>query len=111
MNVEPDVPLFGEQRLAGVEPDADPDWALAQHLVGVDRGRECATGTRERDEERVSLRADLDAAVPSENRTKTTMVIPEQIYTGIPNFLQQPRRALNVGEQKVTVPLGSLRMR
>ena len=68
-DVEPQVSLAAESRLPGMEahPDADVD-AVGPLVAGVralrlDGRGDCVAGTWKGEEERVSLRVDLDAAV------------------------------------------------
>ena len=63
MNVRTDVSIVGQQRRTGVEAHAHRHLELLLRLArGLDRSGCC----RERDEEGVALRVDLDAAVPVE---------------------------------------------
>jgi hypothetical protein len=63
VHVGPDVALVGDERRAHVQPDANADRAGFE--AGPDRRRcsERSRSGREGDEECVSLRVDLDAAV------------------------------------------------
>ena len=55
---------------------------------------------RERDEERVPLRVDLDAAVLCERVAHHTPVLGQQLRIPLAELVQQPRRALDVREQE-----------
>ena len=56
---------------------------------------------RERDEERVALRVDLDAAVPRERVPQHPPVLGQRLRIPLrAELVQQPRRALDVREQE-----------
>ncbi len=77
------------------------DRAGREHLLPRDRGRDRACRRREGDEERVTLRVDLDAAVRCEHGTQRATVLGQRLGVRIgPELLQQARRALDVREQE-----------
>ena len=45
--------------------------------------------------------------MPLERITKDPSVLGERVRECLPEPLEQPRRALDVGEQRVTVPVGN----
>ena len=63
---------------------------------GGDRVR-CA---RERDEERVALRVHLDAAVPRKRLPQHTAMLAQQCRVPFAMLVQQPRQALDIGEEE-----------
>ena len=97
----PDVALVGQKRRSGVQ--ADPDL----HLPGCERTREGGGGHersrrgREREEEGVTLRVDLDAALVGAGLADDAAVLGERIGVRLgAELVQQLRRALDVGEEK-----------
>jgi len=61
----------------------------------------------EGEEERVALRVDLVSAVVSERCTDDRLVLIEDVPVAVAQPLDVRRRALDVREDDVTVPLGS----
>jgi hypothetical protein len=108
MNVEADVTFLRHDRLACVKPHAHPDRSLGQRLLpGSSRGQRIA-GAGEGDEERVALRVDLDPAVPAERIPEDTPVIGKCLGISVAELVQQPGRALDVGEKEGDRPAGQL---
>jgi hypothetical protein len=70
-----------------------------------------ASVAREGYEERVALGVDLDAVVPRESVAEHPAVLGEDVRVAVTELLEQARRALDVGEEELTVPLGSCRTR
>ena len=99
MDVDADVALLGDERLAGVEAYSDLDRPV-QRLLCLRRRRERIGGAGEGDEEGVALRVDLDAAVGGERLAKHPPVFGESVCVGVAELLQELRRALDVGEQE-----------
>ena len=67
VDVDADVTLVGQGRLAGVDSDASTDRALdRERSLRVDRGREGVGRLLKGDEEGVALRVDLDTAMALE---------------------------------------------
>jgi len=66
VHVDPDVSLVGEMRRSGVQADSHADRAGFERGLRVGCRGERTGRRREGDEERVSLRVDLDAPVCSE---------------------------------------------
>jgi hypothetical protein len=100
MDVDPHVTLLREQRLTGVEAYADSDRSLAQDALRVTCGPEGVSRPRERNEEGVPLRVDLDAAVLREHLAQQTPVLGQLLRIGVAEFAQQSRRALDVREEE-----------
>jgi len=63
----PTYPSFGHDGLTGVEADPHGHGAVDQSNLGVACCGDRVGGARERDEERVSLRVDLDPTVSRES--------------------------------------------
>ena len=63
-------------------------------------GRNGFGGARKRDEEGVPLRVDLDARVLREGIPQNPPVLGEEVGVCRPVLLEEPRRALDVGEEE-----------
>ena len=100
MDVDPDVALVGDDRLARVEPHADADRPVVERRLAVGGGGERVRCARERDEERVALRVHLDAAVPRERLAQDAPVLGQQVRVPVAVLVQQPRRAFDVREEE-----------
>jgi len=70
--------------------------------------RHRSRGVRECIEKRIALGVDLDAAVCCKRRAEKHAVVRERLDIAVlAEFVDQPRRSLNVGEEEVTSPRGS----
>ena len=95
------VTLLGYGRRAGVQPHAHADRSRLEPLARRLRGRRRSSRCRERDEERVALRVDLDAAVRGRRLAHDAPVLRERVGVARrPELVQQARRALDVGEEE-----------
>ena len=63
VDVRAHVPLVGDERLAGMDPDSDTDGAVGERVLSLSSRGDRIGRARERDEERVALSVDLDPAV------------------------------------------------
>jgi hypothetical protein len=106
MDVDADVALLGDERLARVEAHAHADEAGLERNLAVDSRSERVRGLRESNEERVSLRVHLDAAVPAEAFTQRGPMLAECSGVGVAELVQQPRRRLDVREEEGDGPGG-----
>ena len=95
------IALVGQKRRSGVQ--ADPDL----HLPGRERTREGGSGRersrrgREREEEGVTLRIDLDPALPGAGLADDAAVLGERIGVALgTEGVQELGRALDVGEEE-----------
>ena len=101
MHVLADVPLVRQERRAGVQTDAHADRPAHERADGVGRGSEGSGCGREGDEERVSLRVDLDSAVRTERVAQHSPVLGEYLRIALrPELVQEPGRPLDVREEK-----------
>src|SRR2546423_13074309 len=100
MDIDADVALLGHERLAGVDSHSHADRAGPEGALAGLRGGEGVLRARERDEEGVSLRVDLDAAVTLEGLPQHAAVLGEDVRVSIAQLLQQAWRALDVGEEE-----------
>ena len=101
MDVVADVALVRQQRRARVQPGSHLNRARSErsrHRLGCDYG---TGGCREREEEGVALRVDLDAALGSACLADRPAMLGQSFGVGIGSELvEQPRRALDVGEEE-----------
>ena len=101
MDVHPHVSLVREQRLASVQADAHAQRHVQDRVVGSTGGSDRSASRLERDEERVALRIDLDAAVPLPHTTqRNAMDIQRQRVVRSPEPAQQRGRTFDVREQE-----------
>jgi hypothetical protein len=104
MDVDADVALLGEERLARVQAHPDADRSGLERNLSVDSRGKCIRGPREGDEERVSLRVDLDATVPAKTFTQRLSMVAKHIRVRIAELVQQPSRSLDVREEEGDCP-------
>jgi AbrB family looped-hinge helix DNA binding protein len=100
VDVHSDVAVGRQERLAGVKPHADPDWNSTKRRLRRDGRRDGVGRAGECDEERVSLRVDLDAVVPRDRIANHAPVPGEELGVRRAVLLKQPRRCFDVGEEK-----------
>ena len=100
VDVDSDVSLVGYTRLAGVEPHPDADRTIGQAALGVHGRGGRVRRPRERHEECVTLRIDLDTVVVRTGRADDPAVILECIAVPVAELVQQPRRPLDVREEE-----------
>ncbi len=105
-DVETEVALAADGRLAGVQPHPDEDGAALRPVVSgvgalhLHRGLDRVAGAREGEEERVPLRVDLDAAALGERVAHQPTVVGEDAVVAVTELLQERRRALDVAEDE-----------
>jgi len=101
MDILAHIPLADDVRPAGVQPDTHFDRPLRELALDFGRGRDRRGCAREGHEERIALRVHLDAAVPGAALADDAPVLEERVRVRLrPELVQQPRRALDVGEQE-----------
>ena len=84
-----------------MEPDAHPDRTRREARQRIRGSRERSRRGREGDEEGVSLRVDLDPAVRCERLAQNAAMLGERLRVVLrAQLVQQPRRALDVGEEE-----------
>ena len=106
VDVLADVALLGHGRSARVQAHAHADRSRFEPFVRRPRGFCGSLRCRERDEERVALRVDLDTAVRRGRLAHDLPVLGERV--GVPRrpeLVQQACRAFDVGEQQRHRPL------
>ena len=95
------VALGGHVRRSGVDSHAHADWSSLEHLLRFSRGGNGAGCGWKGDEERIALRIHLDAVVSSERLAKRPTVLHQRLcVVGGAQLLQEPRRTLDIGEEK-----------
>ena len=101
VDVEADVLGRVERGLAGVDPDPDPDRAAVEPTHRLADGADGGLGGGERVEERVALVVDLVAVERRAGLAHDPAVLGERVTVGVDaELLEQPRRALDVGEHQ-----------
>ena len=112
-DVDPEVAVLADLRLAGVQSHPHADLRAARPLVraeralGFDRGVGRVLRAREREEEGVALRVDLGAAVAVHRAAHDPPVVVHDRAYSSPSSCSnrvEPSMSLN---RKVTVPPGS----
>jgi hypothetical protein len=99
-DVDPDVAVTGEPRLAGVDPDPDPERGRRERILRLPSRRDGVTGARECDEERVSLRIDLDARVARHHLPKEPAVLRQHLPVGVAELAESPGRTFDIREEE-----------
>ena len=100
VHVEADVSLLGQPRLARVQPHPHADRPIGQAALAVRGSGDRVRRAGERDEERVTLRVDLDALVVRTRRADDPPMLVQRLPVPVAELVQQPRRALDVREQQ-----------
>jgi hypothetical protein len=101
MHICADIALARQVRRARVQADPDTDPSPRHRLGRRVCGRERAPRGRERIEERVTLRVDLDAAMPGERVTQYAPMLGQRPRVRLrTELVQQPRRAFEVCEEE-----------
>ncbi len=101
MDVPTDVALVSEKRCPRVQTHTYLNGAGGKRPSQLCRRGECARRGREGEEKGIALRVDFDAVVASASISYQAAMLGEcfRIALGA-EFLEQPRRALDVGEEK-----------
>jgi hypothetical protein len=110
VDVDPDVALVGDRRLAGVQADPHADRTVLERRLRLPRGGDRLPRRGKGDEERVPLRVDLDPAVAAERVAQDPAMLRQRAGIGAAELGEQPRRASTSVKRNVTVPLGSSAM-
>ena len=111
MDLDADVAVLGQRRGAAVKSDpyshrrrpgvaCDPPLRLDRRLGG-------GLGFSEDGEELVAARVDLVAARRRDGLAEEAPDVREDRLPALVELAGEPRRAFDVGEEKVTVPVGS----
>src|SRR5215207_2707743 len=90
-----------QKRRARVHSDTHLDCAPAERLMSLGGCRERLLRGHERDEERISLSVDLNAAVPRKRIPQPSAMLTERLaVTLVTQLMQQPRRGFDVRKQE-----------
>jgi hypothetical protein len=100
VHVEADVALLGDHRLTRVNPDANANGTVAQLVADLVGGGNGLRGSRERCEERITLRVHLNTRVPGERCTNDNAVDSEKIRVSVTMLVKQLRRARDVRKEE-----------
>ncbi len=105
-DVEAEVALVADGRLAGVQAHAHPHLGplrpgvRAESPLSRNRAGDRLRCAREGVEERVALRVDLRAALRAQVLAEEPAVLADDFAVVVAELLEQPRRALDVGEEE-----------
>ena len=83
-----------------MNPDANAKRAVAEAVTDLVGGRNGVRGSRERCEERVTLRVHLDPRVPGERGANNIAVGGEKVRVALAVLVKELRRARDVGEEE-----------
>jgi hypothetical protein len=100
VDVDPDIALVGDDRLAGMEADPHPDRPGLERLLTVRRRRERVFRAGERHEEGIALGVDLDTVVAGERFAEDSPVIGQRGSVSVAELAEQAGRPFDVGEEK-----------
>jgi hypothetical protein len=97
---EADVSLRGQPRLTRVEPHPHPDRAACQRALSILGGCDGIRRPTEGGEERVTLGIHLDPVVRGEGGAQNAAMLVQGPGVALAELLEQPCRALHVGEEQ-----------
>ena len=101
MDVGTDVAVLGDERCSRMQAHTQADWAASEALVDAARGFQGCRRRRERNEEGVALRIDLDPVLLRTNFPHDPPMLGERVRVRLgAERVQEPRRALDVGEEE-----------
>ena len=100
VDVDPRVSLVSEQRIARVYPHPYPRGARGERPLRVLGGDQSVVRIGEREEDRITLRAELDAASTLDCATDKATVLGEQLDVPTSERLDEPRGSLDIREQE-----------
>ena len=100
VDVDAYVPLFRGNRRSRMEAHAHADRPAGERLLSARSRRDSADRRRECVEEGVALGVDLDTVVSGERVSQGAPVVGEDRGIAVAMLLDQPRRALDVGEEQ-----------
>ena len=107
VHVEPDVALVGPERLPRVQSHPHPHRPAGKRALRVGGGRHRIGRTRERDEERIALRVDLDPLMPPPaSRNARWCSASTSAYPSPSSCSSRVEPSMSV-KRNVTVPVGS----
>jgi hypothetical protein len=83
-----------------MDADADADRAGCESIADLGSGSERVGGLPEGNEESIPLRVDLDPAVAEERISQRPAMLGQHLCIRVAELVEQPRRALDVGEEE-----------
>ena len=104
MHVEPDIAFVDQERLPRMQPHPHAHPAARKGCLRICSRRHSVRRAREDDEERVPLRVDLDSVVAAPGFSQDAVVLGQHVGVLVTDLLQQPGRALDVGEEECHRP-------
>jgi hypothetical protein len=101
MDVSADVALIGEKRCASVQTHTHLNAAGGKCFGHLSRRGECARRGGEGEKEGIALRVHLDTVVAGARLSYQAAMLGQCLRVTLgAELLEQPRRALNVGEEE-----------
>ena len=100
VHVGADVSLVGNSGLTRVNAHTNAHRPCAESVLGLTRGRDRVARAREHDEERISLRVDLDSAVSRERRAQHATMLGKHVRIPVTELVEQACRTLDVREEQ-----------
>jgi hypothetical protein len=91
MDVDADVAVLCQQRLAGVQPHPHAQWSVVKRFTNIQSSGEGILRPTEGNEECVALSVHLDTAVACERIAKSASVLGQHVCVVVAELLQQPR--------------------
>jgi len=100
VHVIPDVTLVAEQRFPRVQADPYLQRSAGKGLLRLGGSGNGVGRARERNEEGVALRVDLDSMVPAPHLPQDASVFGQHLRVSAAQLPEEPRRPLDVGEDE-----------
>src|SRR5262249_61625835 len=100
VHVEADVTFLGQPWLARVQPHPHANRSVGKRALAIGSRGDRVRRKSEDDEERITLRVDLDAVVLGERLAEPPAMLLQRRSVAGAALLQQPRRTLDVREQQ-----------
>ncbi|CAN5650353.1 hypothetical protein BH20ACT14_BH20ACT14_17810 [soil metagenome] len=100
VDVKPDVALFRDEGLAGVDSHAHLHRPVCKRRPCAFCRHDRVRRTREGDEERIALRVDLDPARLLESLAENPPMLAEQLGVAGAVLAKKPRRTCDIGEEE-----------
>ena len=100
VDVDADIALVGHDRLARVDPHADADRAVLEGVPRFGGGLDSFGGARETRRRRHPPACRPRRPSAARTRPQDPPVLGEEVGIGRPVLLEEPRRALDVGEEE-----------
>ncbi|HKV86765.1 MAG TPA: hypothetical protein VJT78_02075 [Candidatus Dormibacteraeota bacterium] len=92
-----------------MQSHASPNRSAGERPLTILRGGHRVGRARERNKEGIPLGVNLDAVMARERLTQSTAVLSQRVGISFTQFVEQPRRSLDVREQEGHSPARELR--